>query len=106
LTSAKYGVHGRSSPGEMLHAPPMLLQKRRAVSNIIRMRDMMLLVCSFLVIQGHVLSHDGADLRIHVALMTNNKEDLVHAGTKCITIIVLTSKSSPTCDRLQVKTKG
>jgi hypothetical protein len=45
----------------------MLLQKRRAVSNIIRMRDMMLLVCSFLVIQGHVLSHDGADLRIHVA---------------------------------------
>uniref|UniRef100_A0A0A9EEC3 Uncharacterized protein n=1 Tax=Arundo donax TaxID=35708 RepID=A0A0A9EEC3_ARUDO len=48
----------------MLHAP-LLLRKRSAVSNIISMRDMVL-VCSFLVIQRHVLGHDGANLRIHV----------------------------------------
>ena len=36
------------------------------VSDITSMRDMLLLVCAFLAVQRHVLSHDGADLRIHV----------------------------------------
>lgn len=81
----------------------MLLQKRRAISYIIRVRDMMLLVCSFLVIQRHILSHDGADLRIHVTLVTNNNAELVQAGTRCIAIVVITSKSSPTCDTLASK---
>jgi len=51
-----------------LDAPTsMSLLRKKAVpfSDIITVRDM-LLVCSFLAVQRHVLGHDGADLRIHV----------------------------------------
>lgn len=60
-------------------------RERSAVSNIITsMRDMMLVSC-FLVIQRHVLGHDRANLRIHVALMRHHGTDWIQLATQlCI----------------------
>jgi hypothetical protein len=59
------------------HAPGVvvcLLRKSSAVFRyIITMRDM-LLVCSFLAVQRHVLSYDGVDLRIHVTLVKSQAQ--------------------------------